>query len=913
MPLTPGTRLEGYEIVSLIGEGGMGQVYRARDTRLQREVALKVLPDAFAADPERAARFDREAQALAALNHPNIAQIYDSGTVANASAPSAPGIVFLVMEFVAGEDLSATIARANTGAPNPGAKDPGLHQGHQGPGLHLADALPIARQIALALEAAHAAGIIHRDLKPANVKVRLDGTVKVLDFGLAKASDPTGFPGSKDPGLHSAATMTSPAMTQQGLILGTAAYMSPEQARGRAVDKRADIWAFGCVLYEMLTGRRPFEGPSTGSGQGDNVTDVIAAVVTKDPDWSRLPADTPRAIRKLLVRCLQKDPRQRLHDIADARLEIDELDAPMADSDSAIGGVAATDAGVANGPRARGQWPTRVLIGFTAVALAAGAILGFAYRASRVPPPPVEWTSARLGGPSISYRPRLSPDGHLLAFMSVTDGLSQVSVMKPGTGVWTQLTRDRTHGLTFTMAWSTDGSHIYYDRGIDSPNGIYSVPALGGEERLLIENAQNPASVPDGSILFGRPNANRVIQLHRFWPASGKVEALPVVIQSDSIAPIHAIDANRALIVGRALKTPLERDSVQILDLASQEMKPIGATLPPDIVSMSVDPSDRSAVISVRVGSSYRVLRVTTDGKGTTTPLLTLLEQPDLDVAPDGSLYIGLLARAAEVLRFAESGADPERIALDDTFTRGLAPLPEGRALAVSRIGSGPRVVVIAPGKDPVKLVESSEDTRNPMSMVGNDRAALLIGAEDAPDIGIVALNTGRILQRFKTKGLPTSLGASPDGTTLYVAAAGSISAVTIATGETRPVGAGDSFAVDPDNGDLIVKLDEGTGYRLVRLSSKGGTPQPIAIKGDLRMIVYGLAPGSVRRGKLVMPVGAADSWYWYVGVLDLATGDLKRVNIATGLDFHAATWAPDGKIVAFGLGTNMALWKFSR
>src|SRR6187401_3581290 len=256
----------------------MGQVYRGRDTRLNRDVALKVLPDLFAGDADRLARFTREAQTLASLNHPNIAHIHgleESGAVRA-----------LVMELVEGEDLSQRIARG---------------------AIPIDEALPIAKQVSEALEAAHEQGIIHRDLKPANIKVRSDGTVKVLDFGLAKAMEPTG---AMSPSMSMSPTITTPAMTQAGMILGTAAYMSPEQARGKTVDKRADIWAFGCVLYEMLTGTRPF-GLATGSGQdGETVTDVIAAVVTKDPDWSLLPASTPRSIRTLLARCLQKDPKQ---------------------------------------------------------------------------------------------------------------------------------------------------------------------------------------------------------------------------------------------------------------------------------------------------------------------------------------------------------------------------------------------------------------------------------------------------------------------------------------------------------------------------------------------------------------------------------------------------------------------------
>ena len=229
MPLSAGTRLGPYEILSALGAGGMGEVYRARDTKLDRAVAIKILPEAFAADTERIARFQREAKTLASLNHPNIAHIH--------GLEESNGVRALVMELVEGEDLAQRIARG---------------------AIPVAEALPIAKQMADALEAAHEQGIIHRDLKPANIKVRPDGTVKVLDFGLAKAMEPHRRGAS--PSVSQSPTITTPAMTQAGMILGTAAYMSPEQARGKPVDKRADIWAFGCVLYEMLTGQRAFDG-----------------------------------------------------------------------------------------------------------------------------------------------------------------------------------------------------------------------------------------------------------------------------------------------------------------------------------------------------------------------------------------------------------------------------------------------------------------------------------------------------------------------------------------------------------------------------------------------------------------------------------------------------------------------------
>ena len=325
--LAAGMRLGPYDIVAALGAGGMGEVYRARDTKLQRDVAIKVLPESFANDPDRLARFQREAQVLASLNHPNIGGIH--------GFEESGGVRALVMELVEGEDLSTRIAR--------------------GP-IPIDEALPIAKQIAEALEAAHEQGIIHRDLKPANIKVRGDGTVKVLDFGLAKAIDPLSSSAAAA-ALANSPTITSPAaLTGAGVLLGTAAYMSPEQAKGRAADRRSDIWAFGVVLFEMLTGRRAI--------QSENVPEALAFILTREPDWSTLPADTPPLIRRLLRRCLEKDRKRRLADIADARLEIDDAlsgqhtDAPVAASVSRT--------------RERLTWAAALLlVGLTAAAMVA--------------------------------------------------------------------------------------------------------------------------------------------------------------------------------------------------------------------------------------------------------------------------------------------------------------------------------------------------------------------------------------------------------------------------------------------------------------------------------------------------------------------------------------------------------------
>ena len=286
MTLTPDVRLGVYQILAPLGAGGMGEVYRARDTKLGRDVAIKVLPSSFASDPDRLARFEREARLLASLNHPNIGAIY--------GVEETGGVVALVLELVEGETLTDRIAKGS-----------GMRA--QSSGLPIADALAIARQIADALDAAHERGIVHRDLKPANIVITPDGVVKVLDFGLAKGAGTAGEASGSEALTHSP-TVIGP--TLDGVLLGTAPYMSPEQARGKIVDKRTDIWAFGCVLYEMLTGRRAFSGETT--------SDTIAAILERQPDWTALPAATPRPARQVLQRCLEKDPKRRLRDIGDA-------------------------------------------------------------------------------------------------------------------------------------------------------------------------------------------------------------------------------------------------------------------------------------------------------------------------------------------------------------------------------------------------------------------------------------------------------------------------------------------------------------------------------------------------------------------------------------------------------------------
>jgi DNA-binding CsgD family transcriptional regulator len=752
-----------YRVLGKLGEGGMGQVYRARDTRLDRDVAIKTLHDVFAADPTGLARFEREARTLAALNHPHIAQIYGIEGDGDTRA--------LVMELVEGPTLADRLA------PGP---------------LPVEECVTIARQVADALEAAHEAGVIHRDVKPANIKVRADGVVKVLDFGLAKTAEDRAHAD-----LTRSPTFASPAMTSAGMIVGTAAYMSPEQARGRAVDRRADIWAFGCLLYEMLTGRPAFGG--------ETVTDVLAAVVKTDPDWTAL--DAPPPLRRLVMRCLQKDPRQRLRDIGDARLELAE---PMA------GGEAAS-------PR-KGR-RLAPLVAAALLLLAGGAAGGVIWQRSRPAPPVVEqWSGTDLGGPKVVLNPRLSPDGQLLAFLTVVDGLTQIAVMRPGTANWTVVTRDRTQGLTFTLSWSPDSSRLYYDRFMDSPRGVFTVPALGGEERLVIDNARSPESLPDGSLVVLRINAERQPQLHRFWPANGRLEALPgILLQDEAEATLRALPGGRSIVfIGRPLSGANRSPGLYELDLESKQVTRFGRSLAVPIAgrgvqpSLAVRPDDGSVFVSVRDRGLTRVFHIDRDAAIEPQSALMFPMSADIDAGRGGDLYVALSQQPVSLVRIGQTAADLVRDGDGPALTAaGIAPLPDGRILVQSRSGNRARILVLAEGKPPTPLVETEEDTLAPMTAVGSRQAAVVIGSGATTDIAIVESSTGRIVERFPAPPQLTSLAASPDGRTLYATAGGTLSVLPRTGSQARTLGAGDSVTVDPATGDLIVKLDAQERFKL--------------------------------------------------------------------------------------------------
>jgi eukaryotic-like serine/threonine-protein kinase len=518
MALAAGTTLGPYEILSLLGAGGMGEVYRARDTRLDRNVAIKILPQAFAADAERVARFQREAKVLASLNHPYIAAIY--------GLEDAEGVKALVMELVEGDDLAQRLGRG---------------------AIPLDEALPIAKQIAEALEAAHEQGIIHRDLKPANIKLRLDGTVKVLDFGLAKALEPA----LTSADVAQSPTITSPAITRMGVILGTAAYMSPEQAKGRAADRRSDMWAFGCVLYEMLTGERAF--------RGNDVSDTLAAVLRGEPDWSALAPETPAPVRRLLRRCLVKDVKGRIGDASIARIEIDDvqsgahIDGEVVQQTrrrrerlvwvSALVLVALIAAGAMAWMRERASVPSLRLARFT-IALPRGdqfsgldRLVGLSpdgtvivYTANqrlhlramdKLEAVPIHGTETTGTGGGES--PFFSPDGQWIGFWQ-SDQFKKVSIAG-GAPMVLCSARSRPHGAS----WTAENT-ILYGQGAE---GIWRVSGDGGKpENVVKMDAGQSASAPQ--LL---PRGRAIL----FTLARKDVDAGQIVVQSLDTGMRHVV------------------------------------------------------------------------------------------------------------------------------------------------------------------------------------------------------------------------------------------------------------------------------------------------------------------------------------------------------------------------------------
>jgi eukaryotic-like serine/threonine-protein kinase len=747
LALTAGSHLGPYVIVAGLGAGGMGEVFRARDARLHRDVAIKVLPDAVASDTERLARFNREAQTLAALNHPHIAQLY--------GLEDADGVRALVMELVEGEDLAHRLARG---------------------ALALDEALPIATQIAEALQAAHEQGIVHRDLKPANIKVTADGVVKVLDFGLAKLANPADGPAEaghyvrhaddvrpgdgrsvrlpwpersrRQPDLTASPTITSPAvMTGVGMLLGTAAYMAPEQAKGHEADKRSDIWAFGCVLFEMLTGTGPFAG--------DDVSDTLANVLKREPDWSAIPRETPAAIRALMQQCLVKDRRRRVADISTALFVLEQ--------GASLGATPETRS-AAPLPR-RPLWRRTAAV--TGVALlaasATGAVMWFV---TRPPPPVVVRTTITTVGPAsfsmaandrnlaitpdgsrVVYRgsngllvralnqlepavlgglgaPRgvfISPDGQWIGFFDGFSPLKKVAITG-GPAVIVSAVQGNPRGAT----WSEDGTIIFATS--TATTGLQRVSAAGGEPVALTtpdrERGEGdhmwPEALPGGTaVLFTITSANGDIEAAQIAVLDLRSGRSKVLIRGGSDA--HYVRTGHVIygVAGtlRAMAFDLGR-----LEVTGPAVPVLDGVLTTPIGAAAMAVAANGSLVYVRGGAGgggpQTVVSVDRDGRASPLPGLPVDAYRDLRVSPNGSRLA--LATQADVWTYDFARATRSRLTSDPAQDRSPLWTPDGERIVFTSLragypelfwrpadGTGSDVHLFAPATDLLDLIAS--------------------------------------------------------------------------------------------------------------------------------------------------------------------------------------------------------------
>jgi len=814
MTVEPGSQLLHYRIVDKLGEGGMGAVWRATDTTLGRDVAVKILPEGFSHDQERRARFEREAKVLASLDHDNIATIHGLHV--------ADGVHFLVMELVTGEDLAHRLARSR---------------------IEPKEALGIAVQVAAALEAAHDRGIVHRDVKPANIVVTPDGKAKVLDFGLARPMD-AGGPGTSL--LANSPTLTSP-MTMAGAILGTAAYMSPEQARGKLVDRRADIWAFGCVLYEMLVG-----APAFG---GETVTDVLASVVKQEPDWGALPAETPPLARSLLRRCLQKDPASRLHDIADARIEIEEAADDLA-------GAQWTRAALVAAP----TW--KRVLPWTVAGAAIVALLVFVVMRAKSPtagsPGIVTQFEVPLGsgerlttGVSV---PAVSPAGDAVAF-AVREGThSRILLRRVGEREARPIRGTEDGQLPF---FSPDGEWIGFTRlGGD----MYKIPVAGGERSVLAEGPW-----------WGS---------HATWLPDGRI-----------IADGHSDDT-------RLVTVDVDTRKVTLLtEYHSEEKDPqlYPEALPDGTVLFAVQHDGRS-MLARYFPDRKDWTTLGTEGNGPIEFLqagyLVFQQAGAIVVAefdPRGDGTIGPATRVLEA-------ANPEHVAVSSSGTAAYVEFPEGTGVSLVRVDRSGRVTPLVARVDNYRWPRLSPDGR---------RLAVGVGDVRKSRLWLVDLADGRRdLVQDSSKTMNTEPVWTPGGDRIAYGSSRSTADVywLASRGGTSEVLSAEPYdqwptSFSPDGKLLLFYTWPSVGhsqYSDIRVArTDGGGPSEVVVDD----------PGQQRGGRFSpdghwLVYSSEESGESAIYVRRYPELDRKsRVSSAGGID---PSWSPDGREIFYLDGNRM-------
>jgi Tol biopolymer transport system component len=803
-----GQTLAHYRITAAIGAGGMGEVYRATDTRLGRDVALKLLPEGFASDPERLARFEREARLLAALSHTNIAHLYGFET---ASTPEGKEAYLIVMELAEGEDLAERLKH--------------------GP-VPLDDALELTRQIAEALEAAHEKGIVHRDLKPANVKVAPDGKLKVLDFGLAKAwsDESASLISGSTPALSQSPTLARSG-TAAGIIIGTAAYMSPEQARGKPVDKRADIWAFGVVVFEMLTGRKLFDG--------ETVTDVLAAVVRQDVDWSLLPRSLPAGVASMLKRCLDRDPRTRLRDIGEARIALAGRSEATSSASDADGKPVLTRRGFAVASALTG----------------AGALLGFGLgrwsgRSGMASPGGVSLEVTRVTSSGDVIAAATSPDGRYVAYVESDQGLQSLWLRQLATGQTLRLIADD-RVFYWGHAFSPDGNSVVF--GLKTPDdtvgGLFTISTLGGTVRRLVTAIDSPPTFsPDGTRMAyvrarfpsAEESALMVAGADGSQPKPLHVFKLPeYVAEIFFTGPAWSPDGSRIATAVARLGSTTSDARARLVTVAVADGSVSVLSDPGWLVAAQAGylPDGRGLLVVARAPHqpNTQIWHVTSPG-GLASPVTNdLNDHRVISLSKDGRSLVTVAGDVSSTIWVGprDGGAPPRR----RTSTKldgygGIAVAPDGRLVYTTTDGAAWSLwTMTLDGSQRAPLLTTPPGERiDTVAVSGAGDVFLSVRTQAGIEVRVVAsdgTSKGTVVREISDG----SIGVSRDASVVYTALVGGAPRLFILDakgGKARQVTDRVAFvpAIDPSGRRIaFYYLDEAGRFHLGIVSPEGGEP----------------------------------------------------------------------------------------